>query len=139
MLTLAIAGFFGPGVRSGLADNDNSAACKGLPSQSAFVSGDSSCADHNIAWRTRHPLSLDYVSSGLSPDTTRKDNIVYDIVTPAGFPIGVSTSGWGHPACSAAATSIAAGLPTTRCGTIIHEADGVRAVRSWYPENTHSL
>lgn len=25
------------------------------------VSGDSSCADHNIGWRTRHALELDYV------------------------------------------------------------------------------
>lgn len=28
------------------------------------VSGDSSCADHNIAWRTRHTLDLDYVPAG---------------------------------------------------------------------------
>ena len=77
------------------------------------VSGDSSCADHNIAWRTRHALSLDYVPGGVGPDATRPDNIVYDIVSPAGFPIGVSTGGWGHPACSPAATTIAAGLPVT--------------------------
>jgi uncharacterized protein GlcG (DUF336 family) len=75
------------------------------------VSGDSSCADHNIAWRTRHTLALDYVPAGVSGDSHRPDNIVYDIVSPAGFPIGVSPSGWGHPACSAAATTIAAGLP----------------------------
>lgn len=78
------------------------------------VSGDSSCADHNIAWRTRNNLTLDFVPGGVSGDTSRPDNIVYDIVTPAGFPIGVSTKGWGHPACSAAATAIAAGLPVTR-------------------------
>jgi len=77
------------------------------------VSGDSSCADHNIAWRTRHTLSLDYVPGGVSGDASRPDNIVYDIVNPAGFPIGVSASTWGHPACSPAATSIAAGLPVT--------------------------
>ena len=75
------------------------------------VSGDSSCADHNIAWRTRHTLALDYVPTGVSGDPTRPDNIVYDIANPTGFPIGVSPSGWGHPACSAAATSIAAALP----------------------------
>jgi uncharacterized protein GlcG (DUF336 family) len=78
------------------------------------VSGDSSCADHNIAWRTRHSLFLDYVPAGVSGDAARPDNIVYDIVNPAGFPIGVSTSGWGHPVCSAAATAIAAGLPPIR-------------------------
>jgi uncharacterized protein GlcG (DUF336 family) len=76
------------------------------------VSGDSSCADHNIAWRTRHGLALDYVPAGVSGDTTRPDNIVYDIANPAGFPIGVSASGWGHPMCSPAAKTIAAALPT---------------------------
>ena len=78
------------------------------------VSGDSSCADHNIAWRTRNTLVLDYVPAGVGPDATRPDNIVYDIVTSAGFPAGVSTSGWGHPTCSPAATSIAATLPVKR-------------------------
>src|SRR5689334_616330 len=32
------------------------------------VSGDSSCADHNIAWRTRNTLNLDYVPAGVSGD-----------------------------------------------------------------------
>lgn len=75
------------------------------------VSGDSSCADHNIAWRTRHSLKLDYVPAGVSGDPTRPDNIVYDIVTASNLMIGVSTSGWGHPTCSPTATSIAGGLP----------------------------
>jgi len=75
------------------------------------VSGDSSCADHNIAWRTRHTLKLDYVPAGVSGDSTRPDNIVYDITSPAGFMIGVSAGGWGHPVCSAAAKTIAAELP----------------------------
>jgi uncharacterized protein GlcG (DUF336 family) len=79
------------------------------------VSGDSSCADHNIAWRTRHTLNLDFVPGGVSGDATRPDNIVYDITPQPGQMPGVSTSGWGHPACSAAATAIAAGLPPTRC------------------------
>ncbi len=78
------------------------------------VSGDSSCADHNIAWRTRHTLLLDYLPGGVSGDASRPDNIVYDIVTPVGFPAGVSASAWGHPTCSPAATSIAAGLPVKR-------------------------
>jgi uncharacterized protein GlcG (DUF336 family) len=75
------------------------------------VSGDSSCADHNIGWRTRNNLKLDYVPAGVSGDATRPDNVVYDIVTQPGFAIGVSPSGWGHPVCSAAATTIAASLP----------------------------
>ena len=75
------------------------------------VSGDSSCADHNIAWRTRHNLLLDYVPGGVSGDASRPDNIVYDITSQAGQQEGVSESGWGHPECSTAATSIAASLP----------------------------
>jgi uncharacterized protein GlcG (DUF336 family) len=78
------------------------------------VSGDSSCADHNIAWRTRHTLELDYLPAGVSGDADRPDNIVYDIVYPAGHPAGVSTSGWGHPECSSAATTIAGTLPVKR-------------------------
>jgi uncharacterized protein GlcG (DUF336 family) len=75
------------------------------------VSGDSSCADHNIAWRTRHNLKLDYVPAGVSGDATRPDNIVYDIVTLPGLPIGVSPSGWGHATCNATATAISKTLP----------------------------
>ena len=78
------------------------------------VSGDSSCADHNIAWRVRHTLLLDYVPGGVSGDAARPDNIVYDITPQAGQMPGVSASGWGHPECSAAATGIAAGLDPTR-------------------------
>lgn len=69
------------------------------------VSGDSSCADHNIAWRTRNNLGLDYVPAGVSGDATRPDNIVFDIAN------GASTGGWGHPKCSAAAANVAAALP----------------------------
>lgn len=75
------------------------------------VSGDSSCADHNIAWKTRHGLGLDWVPAGVSGDAARPDNIVYDITSQPGQMPGVSASGWGHPACSADATSIAATLP----------------------------
>src|SRR5215471_8557440 len=79
------------------------------------VSGDSSCADHNIAWRTRANLKLDYVPAGVSGVPGKPDTIVYDIAYPAGHPEGISANGWGHPVCSAAATTIAAtGLPSTR-------------------------
>jgi uncharacterized protein GlcG (DUF336 family) len=78
------------------------------------VSGDSSCADHNIAWRTRHTLLLDYVPGGVGPDTSRPDNIVYDITPAAGLMIGVSATGWGHPVCSAAAVTISTTLPVVR-------------------------
>ncbi len=77
------------------------------------VSGDSSCADHNIAWRTRDALDLDTVPAGVSGDPERKDNIVYDIASQAGQMPGVSTGGWGHPHCvhPADESTIAAGLP----------------------------
>jgi uncharacterized protein GlcG (DUF336 family) len=78
------------------------------------VSGDSSCADHNIAWRVRNTLNMDYVPAGVSGDPSRKDNIVYDITPQAGQMPGVSAGGWGHPECSAAATGIAAGLPANK-------------------------
>jgi uncharacterized protein GlcG (DUF336 family) len=79
------------------------------------VSGDSSCADHNIAWRTRNNLHLDFVPAGVSGDATHKDNIVYDITSQPGQMPGVSASGWGHPHCvnPAAESAIAAALPPT--------------------------
>jgi uncharacterized protein GlcG (DUF336 family) len=78
------------------------------------VSGDSSCADHNIGWRTRNNLRLDFVPAGVSGDPNRPDNIVNDITSQAGQQEGTSASGWGHPACSADATAIATNLPVTR-------------------------
>lgn len=69
------------------------------------VSGDSSCADHNIAWKVRHKLKLDYIPEGVSPD--KDDNIVNDIVD------GVSTGGWGHPVCAPEAADIAKGFSKT--------------------------
>jgi uncharacterized protein GlcG (DUF336 family) len=78
------------------------------------VSGDSSCADHNIAWRTRNTLNFDFLPGGVSGDPLREDNVVYDITPQPGQMPGVSAGGWGHPACSAAATAIAAGLPQTK-------------------------
>ena len=78
------------------------------------VSGDSSCADHNIAWRTRHTLNLDYVPGGVGPDASRPDNIVFDITPAAGLAIGVSASGWGHPVCSEDAKSISGQLSAIR-------------------------
>lgn len=78
------------------------------------VSGDSSCADHNIAWRTRHTLNLDFVPGGVSGDGARLDNIVYDITPQPGQMPGESAGGWGHPVCSAQATAIAASLPANQ-------------------------
>jgi len=73
------------------------------------VSGDSSCADHNIAWKTRYNLLLDNIPGGVNP--SGNDNIIYDITMDSnGHP--VSASGFGHPACSKDATSIGQDLAT---------------------------
>ncbi len=55
------------------------------------LSGDTSCADHVIAWKVRHELHLDAVPMGPSPD--HNDNMILD------FNNGVSQSGFGHPSC----------------------------------------
>jgi uncharacterized protein GlcG (DUF336 family) len=75
------------------------------------VSGDTSCADHNIAWRTRGNLNLDFVPGGVSGDSMRPDNIVYDITPQDGQMPGVSEGGWGHPTCGHGEDSIT--LPVT--------------------------
>lgn len=64
------------------------------------VSGDSSCADHNVAWRVRKALGLDKVPAGVNPN--RKDAIVYDIGAD-----GKSASGWGHAKCAGTEAEIA--------------------------------
>jgi len=69
------------------------------------VSGDTSCADHNIAWRVRDALGLDYVPFGVADGT---DNIVYDLDAE-----GHSAGGFGHPECSTESTSIGQQLPVT--------------------------
>ncbi len=69
------------------------------------VSGDTSCADHNIAWRVRDALGLDYVPAGVADGNTT-DNIVYDVDAD-----GHSAGGFGHPECSPESTSIGQQLP----------------------------
>jgi uncharacterized protein GlcG (DUF336 family) len=64
------------------------------------VSGDSSCADHNVAWRVRKALALDKVPAGVNPN--RKDAIVHDL-----GPDGKSASGWGHPKCAGTEADVA--------------------------------
>ena len=64
------------------------------------VSGDTSCSDHFIAWRTRHNLNLDHLKGAIpgpaslfAGDTNHPDNIIFDITG------GVSATGFGHPKC----------------------------------------
>jgi uncharacterized protein GlcG (DUF336 family) len=65
------------------------------------VSGDTSCADHDIAWRTRHALGLDHLLGvgGVSGDASRPDNIIYDITANPNGGTGNSAGGFGHPKC----------------------------------------
>jgi uncharacterized protein GlcG (DUF336 family) len=70
------------------------------------VSGDSSCADHNIGWKTRHALNLDYVPGGVAADKT--DAIIYDIAA------GKSAGGFGHPSCGGSEDKIAKTLPAVQ-------------------------
>jgi uncharacterized protein GlcG (DUF336 family) len=55
------------------------------------VSGDTSCADHNIAWRVRDALALDFVPAGVG---IPGDNINFDLDAD-----GNSAGGFGHPTC----------------------------------------
>jgi len=64
------------------------------------VSGDSSCADHNVAWRVRQSLQLDKVPAGVSPD--KNDEILYDLL-----PDKTSASGYGHAKCTGTEPMIA--------------------------------
>jgi uncharacterized protein GlcG (DUF336 family) len=71
------------------------------------VSGDTSCGDHAVGWKTRFYLNLDNVPAGVAPGGT--DNIIYDITG------GASASGFGHPHCldATAENTVAADLPVT--------------------------
>jgi uncharacterized protein GlcG (DUF336 family) len=66
------------------------------------VSGDTSCADHMIAWRVRNNLGLDHllgVGGVNTADPSRPDNIIYDITPNPSGGTGNSAKGFGHPTC----------------------------------------
>jgi len=71
------------------------------------VSGDTSCADHNIAWRVRNALALDHMAAtsslplvgGVSGDPAHPDNIIFDITPNPYGGTGISAGGFGHPPC----------------------------------------
>jgi uncharacterized protein GlcG (DUF336 family) len=76
------------------------------------VSGDTSCADHNIAWRTRQQLELDWIPGGVS--ARGDDNINYQglVVVPS------LANDFSHPICMIAGedkvSGISADLPPVR-------------------------
>ena len=67
------------------------------------VSGDTSCADHNIAWRVRAALGLNHVPSGVAP--AGNDGIIYDVTGSHGN--FESKSGFGHPSCGGTEQDVA--------------------------------
>jgi uncharacterized protein GlcG (DUF336 family) len=76
------------------------------------VSGDTSCADHNIAWRTRHTLNLDFVPGGVS--LKGDDNINYIGLVP----VPSLANDFSHPICKIAGvdgvSAISASLPAVQ-------------------------
>jgi len=77
------------------------------------VSGDTSCADHNIAWRTRHNLNMDFVPGGVGP-ATHPDNINYQGLVP----VPSLAADFSHPICKIAGidhvSALSAALPPTQ-------------------------
>ena len=77
------------------------------------VSGDTSCADHDIAWRARHILNMDFVPGGVGP-AARPDNINYQGLVP----VPSLQADFSHPICRIAGvdgvSAISAGLPPTQ-------------------------
>jgi hypothetical protein len=81
------------------------------------VSGDTSCTDHMVAWRTRHALKLDNFAgvAGVSGDSAHPDNIIFDITPNPYGGTGISAGGFGHPTCLNNPTATAvSGLPAVQ-------------------------
>jgi uncharacterized protein GlcG (DUF336 family) len=85
---------------------------KGVLVGGVGVSGDTSCADHNISWRTRHALNLDFVPAGVSSKSD--DNINYQgLVAVPSVP-----NDFSHPICKIGGvdgvSAISAALPAVQ-------------------------
>jgi uncharacterized protein GlcG (DUF336 family) len=88
------------------------------------VSGDTSCADHDIAWRIRNLLELDHLAASptlaavpgpaslFAGDAAHPDNIIFDITPNPQGGTGNSSSGFGHPTCLNTGDQL--GLPAVR-------------------------
>jgi hypothetical protein len=68
------------------------------------VSGDTSCADHNIAWRTRNNMALDWVPGGVS--AKGDDNINYQGLVP----VPSLANDFSHPICKIAGVDGVSGI-----------------------------
>ena len=85
---------------------------KGVLVGGVGVSGDTSCADHNISWRTRHTLNLDFVPLGVSAKSD--DNINYQGLVP----VPSLANDFSHPICKIGGvdgvSAISAALPAVQ-------------------------
>jgi len=102
------------------------------------ASGDTSCADHFIAWRVRHLLGLDFVPNGPNMDSG-DDGIIFSTKHP-----------WGQPHCvNISAEKVVQKLvhPTSKVGELRDIADSVGASRwlrivtdgQYFPEWAHQF
>jgi uncharacterized protein GlcG (DUF336 family) len=80
------------------------------------VSGDTSCADHNVSWRVRNNLGLDHLAKvfPVSGDATHPDNIIFDITVNPNGGTGISAKGFGHPTCLNYDPNVQADLPAVQ-------------------------
>jgi uncharacterized protein GlcG (DUF336 family) len=89
------------------------------------ASGNTSCADHNIAWRVRNKLGMDQVPDG--PTSQHNDAIVYDVVN------GKSQSGFGHPTCGRNAPDVAKQIGAGIMVAQVQEPAGPHATEGGQP------
>lgn len=89
------------------------------------ASGNTSCADHNIAWRMRQKFKMGAVPNG--PTADHNDAIVYDVVN------GKSQSGWGHPSCGLHAPDVAKQIGAGLTVSQVQEPTGPRATETGQP------
>jgi uncharacterized protein GlcG (DUF336 family) len=89
------------------------------------ASGNTSCADHNIAWRMRETFKMGEVPDG--PTAKHNDAIVYDVVN------GKSQSGWGHPTCGLHAPDVASQIGAGITVAQVQEPTGPHATETGEP------
>ncbi len=73
------------------------------------VSGDSSCADHNIAWRVRIAANLDYVPAGPHNSGIEGENSSDQIIYIGAA--GPHLPGWQHPDCGHGEKAVSEAFP----------------------------
>lgn len=69
------------------------------------VSGDTSCADHNVAWRTRAELTQ-HKGAPTTEGFVNLEKITYDAANSAGTIGGAMTNAFTHPLCGFSEDSV---------------------------------